>query len=289
MPEFVRVGKVTSAALDEISGIQAGEGKDWLVHSDDGAPAIHVIDAAGGLQARIALNGSKNRDWEDVTRIPGAEGSLLVIADTGDNLAQRKHIRLFFYPLPERDAGGELPAGLNLSHDIKLRFPDGPRDCEAVAFDPASQNILLLSKRDVPPRIYGINVQRAISESDAELEFLGEMAKLRPPTPMEVLKDPGRGPWISQPTGMDISTDGKLLALITYRSLYLFRRGTQETWPQALLRQPVEIVGPPGYHDEAVGFSRDQAGVIVTGENLPASIYRLDLTIGLPDQPGSMP
>lgn len=287
--DFIRVGEVTAAALDEISGIQAGEGKDWLVHTDDGAPVIHVIDTQGLVQANVALKGSKNQDWEDVTSIPGTEGPLLVIADSGDNHALRKHIRLLFYPLPVRNAAGKLPGSLDLLHDIKLRFPDGPKDCEAVAFDPASQSILLITKRDVPPRIYGIGVQRALSESDAELEFLGETAKLRPPTPMDVFKDPGRGPWISQPTGMDISADGKLLAIITYRSLYLFHRAAQETWPQALFRKPVEIVGPPGYHDEAVGFSRDQTRLLVTGENLPAAIYQLDLTSGVANQPGSMP
>lgn len=287
--DFVRMGAVTAPALDEISGIQAAEGTDWVVHTDDGAPIIHVIDAKGALHASIPLKGSRNRDWEDVTIIPGPDRPWLVIADTGDNLSQRKHIRFYFYPLPVRNAAGRLAGSLDLLHDIRLRFPDGPRDCEAVAYDPASQSILLITKRDVPPRIYGIRVQQAISASEAELEFLGEMVKLRPPAPMEVLKDPGRGPWISQPTGMDISADGKLLAIITYRSLYVFQRGTQESWPQALLRKPAEIVGPPGYHDEAVGFSHDQASLIVTGENLPASIYQMELTNALRNQAESIP
>ncbi len=52
-----------------------------------------------------------------------------------------------------------------------------------------------------------------------------------------------------------------LIAVITYRSLYVFERRDDETWPEAFQREPVEYLGPPGLHDEAVGFSHDQKSI----------------------------
>ena len=282
-PSFVQTGSVAEAALDEISGIQAGNGADWWVHTDDGRPQVYAIGTDGNLETGVALNGALNRDWEDMTRAPGPDGPLLVISDSGDNEGTRKRIQLYFYPMPVRDSTGRLPASLELQHRINLRYPDGPRDCESAAFEPVDQRILLVTKRDIPPRIYGIRLDLALSAADAELEFLGETARLRPPTPVDLIREPSRGAWISQPTGMDISPDGRIAAVITNRSLYLFRRETGETWRDALARTPLEIEGPPGYHEEAVSFSRDGERVMVLSETLPAPVYQLDVRGVFPD------
>ena len=282
-PVFIQAGRVTAAALDEISGMEAGEGAEWWVHTDDGQPLVHAIDSNGDIEASVALENARNRDWEDITRVPGDDGPLLVISDSGDNERRRKTIQLYFYPLPVRDGAGRLPTGLKLNHRIDLRYPDGPRDCESAAFDPVGQRILLVTKRDVPPRIYGIDLDAALVQPDAELAFLGEMARLRAPTPLDLIRDPGRGAWVSQPTGMDISADGRVAAVITYRSLYLFQRRPAESWPDALSRTPREIEGPPGFYEEAVSFSRDRQNIMVTSERLPAAIYRLDLSGMFPD------
>jgi hypothetical protein len=83
--------------------------------------------------------------------------------------------------------------------------------------------------------------------------------------------------WVSQPTGMDISPDGRTAAVITYRSLYLWSREAGESWADAFQKEPLEVPGPPGTHDEAVAFSADGKSVYVTTERRPAPIYRYDL------------
>ena len=103
------------------------------------------------------------------------------------------------------------------------------------------------------------------------------MPGLRPPAPRDLILSPDRGAWVSQPTGMDIGSDGRLAAVITYRSLYLFRREEKQSWPEAFMNVPQEFVGPPGLYEEAVGVSADQSSVIVATERLPAPIYRLSL------------
>ena len=113
--------------------------------------------------------------------------------------------------------------------------------------------------------------------SPGEAEYLGEVPVFRPPTRRDIIRSPGRGFWVSQPTGMDISPNGRMAAVITYRSLYLFQRQGQESWLEAFQRQPDEYIGPPGNHDEAVAFSLDGRSVFVTTERRPAPLYRLDL------------
>jgi hypothetical protein len=272
-PGLQLAGKLEADRLDEASGIQAGIGGVFFVHNDEGK-RLFLTDATGRDLGSYKVEGAKNKDWEDIARVPGAEGPLLVLGDIGDNHAARSRVSLYFLSEPTVD---EPEGKLEVQHRLRFSYPDGPRDVEAMAYDPVSGRLLLLSKRDQPPRLYGLPLDLALWQHEMEAEFLGEVPGFRPPTRSDILKHPRRGLWVSQPTGMDISPDGRLAAVITYRSLYLFRREGTESWPDAFLRQPVEYEGPPGTHEEAVSFSLDGRSVIVTTEGRPAPVYRLDL------------
>lgn len=284
---FERIGTVRVAGLDEISGIAALPGGEFVVHNDDGSPRLYVIAADGTLRQRVEIDGVRVRNWEDLAVMPVPAGSLLVIADTGDNAGLRKSVRLYFVALPGSEAGDTAAGRLRAVHALKLRYPGGPRDVESVAYDPVGARLLLLSKRDRPPRLYGIDAATALQRDEATAEFLGEVTGLRPPARADLLRNPLRGPWVSQPTGLDIRADGRMAAIITYRSLYLFRRENGEDWSAAFRRVPLEIPGPPGTHDEAVTFDATGTSIIVTTEGLPAPVYRFDLARAI--QPASSP
>jgi len=271
--EFRVVGRLESKKLDEASGLQAGEDGVFFLHNDDGSE-IFAIDSTGRDIGRMRVRDAKNKDWEDIGRIPGENGPLLVIGDTGDNHHARKSVRLYFIEEPRP---GDFNRSVEFSHEVKVRYPGGPRDVESMAYDPASGMILLLSKRDQPPRLYGIPLDKALDEKKVEAEFLAEVTGFRPPTRSDIMKNLKRGMWVSQPTGMDISADGRMAAVITYRSLYLFHREDNETWAEAFQRQPEEFIGPPGLHDEAVSFGHDQRSIYVTTERRPAPLYRLEI------------
>jgi len=269
---FHMTGTLENPVIDEASGLQAGADGVFYTHND-GKRDVFVIDAAGRHLGAFKLDGAKNRDWEDITRVPDGDGHLLVIADSGDNEARYNDIRLYFFPEP---APGEYDRDHAATHRVKVTYPDGPRDVESAAWDADGGRILLLSKRDVPPRLYGVPLERALAEDDLEAEYLGELRGLRPPTPVDRLGSK-RGAWVSQPTAMDISPDGRTAAVLTYRSLYLYTRAEGQGWPEAFRGEPREFIGPPGTHDEAVAFSLDGKAVYVTTERRPAPVYRLDL------------
>jgi hypothetical protein len=176
---FERLGVIRSSKLDEISGLQPGLGDDWIVHNDDGKARLHIIDLNGTHKASVRLNEAKNKDWEDLTVIPGPDGPVLVVADTGNNKIHRNSVRLVLTPLPVPDSQGQYPERMDIMHMVKVKYPDGSRDCEAIAYDRIGNQILFMTKQDAPPRLYGIGIDAVLNKKEVTLEFLGKVAGLR--------------------------------------------------------------------------------------------------------------
>src|SRR5262249_61661631 len=83
-------------------------------------------------------------DPEDIAVGPCAAGttrSCIYLADTGDNLRQRKRLDVLRVPEPERLADANVSAT-----GIPVTLPDGPRDIQALAVDPPSTHPYLVSK-----------------------------------------------------------------------------------------------------------------------------------------------
>jgi len=277
-----KTGWLDEDKLDEASGLQASFSYpgDFFTHNDSGKSVIYVIDDSGNDLGKFDVEPAKNKDWEDITSVPVDDGRWLVAGDIGDNSAKRKYITLYFVEEPGPGKNGRYSGEQLLQHRLDLNYPDGPRDCESMSYDPIGNQILLLSKRDKPARLYAIDLETALTESEAELSFLGTIWPFRQPTIKDRAKWGGRTDWISQPTGFDISGDGSEAAIISYRSLYRFRRKANEDWITALQRKPTEVVGPPAPQNEAVAYSLDGEYIFVTTEKLPAPVFRFQFTDG---------
>lgn len=275
-----RTGWLASNKLNEASGMQASYSRegDFFVHNDEGKPVIYAVDETGADLGLVSIVPAKNKDWEDITSVPVAGGRWIVAGDIGDNWSKRKSIKLYFIEEPQTGKDNRYAGRQELKHSLVLTYPDGPRDCESMAYDPIDKQILLLSKRDKPPRLYAVDLETALTQRSAELEFLGTTSPLRPPTPQDHLHWGGRTDWISQPTGFDISADGSEAVIITYRSLYRYRRQENEDWLTAMQRKPEEVVGPPAVQNEAVAYSVDGKSIYVTTEKRPAPMHRIEFT-----------
>ncbi|MFT5139634.1 MAG: hypothetical protein ACI9CB_001280 [Rhodothermales bacterium] len=277
---ITKTGTLENSKLDEASGIQASWTREdrYFLHNDDGKAEVFVINAEGADLGSFLVKGARNRDWEDISMVPTASGPLMVIADSGDNFAKFKSIWLYFFFEPNADELGRYSGNVPLFHAIELQYPDGARDCESIAYDSSSGKIYLLSKRDKPAGIYSIPLDDALSKTQATLSFEGNLATLRPPNVSDTkIFGKREGKWVSQPNGMDISQDGKIAALITYRSIYLFRRQDGEDWPTVLARKPVEFIGPSSRTEEAIGFTNEGTSIMVTAEGRSAPVYRIRL------------
>ncbi len=275
-----RTGWLVADTLNEASGLQASYSRkgDFFTHNDDGEPIIYAIDETGADLGLVFIVPAKNKDWEDITSVPVNGGHWIVAGDIGDNWSNRNSIKLYFIEEPQVGENDRYAGHQELKHWLTLTYPDGPRDCESMAYDPVGKQILLLSKRDKPPRLYAVDLETALTQARVELNFLGTTSALRPPTSDDRLQWGGKTDWISQPTGLDISADGTEATIITYRSLYRYHRQDNEDWLTALQGRPEEVVGPAAVQNEAVAYSLDGKAIYVTTEKRPAPIYRIEFT-----------
>lgn len=252
----------------------------YFLHNDDGIPQVFAMSETGEDLGAFLIEGATNRDWEDMTGVPTDAGPLIVVADTGDNFTQHDQVFLYFIAEPEPGPDGRYSGSVPLQHTLALRYPDGARDCESVAYEPASGTIVFISKRDKPPQIYSIAVSDALAVQEAELDYHGNVSVFRPPSARDMVYFGERdGPWVSQPTGLDFNPAGTQAAIISYRSVYLFNRASDQTWPQAFSMKPREILGPDSKKEESISFSNDGKSIMVTTEGLDAPVYRLN-TLG---------
>ncbi|MEJ2385095.1 MAG: hypothetical protein P8Y54_11980 [Xanthomonadales bacterium] len=73
---FTITGTLENRAIDEASGLQAGANGVFYTHNDEKRD-VFVIDESGRDVGAFKLDGAKNRDWEDITRVPSDDGHLL--------------------------------------------------------------------------------------------------------------------------------------------------------------------------------------------------------------------
>ena len=272
----VVAGSLEAPPNSEASGLTASRrspGLLWLHDDSGGRPEIHAVNLKGVLQGKIRLDGASSGDWEDIAAAEIDGKAYLILADTGDNDAKRSKVYLHILPEP---AVGELsPSGsvtVRPSASLRITYPDGPRDCEAVAVDAREGAIYLLSKRDETPRLYRVDIPRPLKSGDVTPSFVGEVGNL----PQKGMKR-SDGRVLSWPTAMDFSPDGRFAAVLTYTSPVLFERQGSEPWQDTLARTPTVL--PP--HDlpqaESLGFSSDGRSLYVASEKT-RNLVRYDLS-----------
>ncbi len=258
--------------LDEVSGFAPAPGGGLWALQDGGNPAaLYRLDRHGRLLATWPVSGVQNTDWESLAGFRRGGRDWLLVADTGDNGGLRRTLQLHVFAEP----GSGPPQPIVPAWSIVFRWPDGPRDCEAVAVDSNSNQVLLVSKKRQPPELFAVPLGMADGVRTARL--LGRLAGVPrtasgngPPTP-----DQRMAHWV---TGLDLSPDGRQLAVLTYSEVLLYARRDQEPWATAITRAP-RIVPLPTLlpQAEAIAWSADGQHLHVSGEFSPAPIYRLSL------------
>jgi hypothetical protein len=268
-------GLMTDPALNEVSGLavsRAHPGTIW-VENDSGNPAaIYAVRTGGALQATLKIEGAPNIDWEDIAAFDEDGHHYLLLSDTGDNGGIRKTLALYAIEEPATLRN----ASVRPVWSIQFRWPDGPRDCEALAVDVRRGEILLVTKKRVPPQLFRLPLHPADSRLQTA-ELIGTVAGIPQPTAEELEDSPRYGRYFAQITAADISADGRLIALMDYRRVYLYRRRDEESWAQALTRVPQRLSFGWLPQAEALGFSPSGEALYVSGEHVPAPIVRIDV------------
>ncbi len=264
---------VTDPRLAEISGLGVSRrhpGVLWA-HNDSGDdPALFALGSDGQVRARLLLRDAPNIDFEDIAAFELDGTAYLLIADVGDNGGMRRELMLHVLAEPATLADGDI----DVAWTIRFRWPDGPRDCEAVAVDPIHGEVLLVSKKRVPPELFRLPLRPAADDLQVA-ERIGLLHGIAQPSADDLQRNPRYGRYRSQVTGADLSTDGRQLAVLNYLQAYVYRRGPDESWATAAERPPLAVPFPWLAQAEAIAFEPDGQTLWISTEHLPAPLLRL--------------
>jgi len=270
----VMIGKIEDSGIREASGLARSQRQDnvlWVINDNGADEWVHAITPRGKRLGEFDLKKSKNRDWEDLASFKLHEEPYLLIADIGDNDAKRETRTLYVVKEPPAKKNKEK----KIAWRIDYKYPDGPRDAEAVAVDVENRRALVLSKRDIPPVLYELPLQPE-SEKTITAKWLGTITSLPAPSRQDVEFAPKTKDWHWQPVGMDISEDNLAAVILTYRAVYYYKRQPGQDWFDALNSRPRRASIGRFRNAEAIAFGDDRRNVVVTGENKHSPILLID-------------
>jgi len=268
-PEYA--GVLSDADLDEVSGLAASRahpGIYWAQNDSGNGPKLVAIKSDGSRVATMTLAGAENVDWEDLDAFDLGGKHYLLVADTGDNGGIRKQLTLYVVEEPARlvDGGSMKPAWI-----INFKWPDGARDCEASAVDAARGEVLLISKKRVPPEVFRVSLHPANGDVQTA-ELLATLSDISQPSQEELKKNPVYGRYRSQITAADLSPNGRVLAVLNYHSVHLYVRNSGQDWAQVMKTMPGQLELPWLPQAEGIAFSPDGRSLLIGSEQRPSPL-----------------
>jgi hypothetical protein len=283
----IQVGHLADRGLVEASGLAPSRLRNdllWAINDSGNEPFLYAVSTNGASLGAVRILDAQNRDWEDLASFRLRNTAYLLIADVGDNSENRENY--FLYVIEEPTIKAERLAedrGLAWAWRMQFYYEDGPRDCESVAIDLPGRQILLLSKRNMPPVVYRLPLMPGSKESIHVATHLTTVPHIPQAKVKDIVEDPGFGRSRSQPTAMDLSPDGSKAVVLTYRNAYLFLRAADKTWSETFAGWPLLISLPKIRQAEALCFGTDGKTLFVTSEKRPAPLLRLDQLDGSRD------
>lgn len=248
-------GQIDPALMPEVSGIVQSlryDGVFWVLGDSGTGNRIAPVTAEGklarGWPGPVTIEGVKNNDWEDLAL--DGKGNL-VIADLGNNSGRRKQLMLHFVREPRPGAASVKPARTLRVHYEDQQGGSDDFDCEALFC--SNDRFFVLTKRR--------------SDNRTVLYRLAGEAAGRS-NPLRRVADFDVGGLV---TAADVSPDGRLVAVLTYTSLWVFpaEPKTGDIFRGSARRLPIFA-----WQAEGVAFDGNDALVVV---NEAGQLHRVAL------------
>lgn len=268
-----QIATLEDRRVDESSGIVASRrnpGIYWT-HNDSGdGPFVYAFDRAGRKRGTWRVEGAKARDWEDIAAGPGPEASrtYLYAGDVGDNDEERDFVIVYRFPEPEvtdADAASmhDSPRATAAAEAIRIKYPDGAHNCEALLVHPATGDLYVVTKDTDSAGVYKLSAPF----DSSNVNTFARVAVLR-----------GPGFFGTLVTGADISPDGRRVALCDYASGYELTlpegsKSFDDIWTQ----KPTLVPLGPRRQGESVCYSLDGNALLATSEGTPAPLFEVIL------------
>lgn len=263
------LGTLDIAVLPEASGIEIPtDGSRLYVMNDGTTPVFDVMQLDGSAAKRVRVTGFRPLDLEELALGRCGAEQCLYLGDIGDNATRRDTVQLAL--IVEREV---YPAEVEALRIVRARYPDGPRDAEAMAVD-ANGDLWIVTKtpymQPAPAEIYRLNAAAIAGTGVQTLEPRGAIATT----------DLGAGASSRRvATGMDIAPDGRRFVIITYDVAleFAFAPGDKlpESWREG---ESFRVIEPaPLIQLESIAYADGGRAIVYTTESVrgtPAPIFR---------------
>lgn len=269
--QAVQLALLEDRRITESSGLVASRRNPGLfwTHNDSGdGPFVYAFDRAGRARGAWRVEGAQALDWEDIAAGPGpVQGqSYLYAGDIGDNERAREFVVVYRFPEPEVPAGqadGKEARKTEPAEAIRLKYPDGAHNAEALAVHPTTGDLYVITKASAEAVVYKL----AAPFDSKALNTLTKVATLRGPDFFGTLI-----------TGADISPDGRRAALCDYAQGYELTlpegsKSFDEIWKQT----PTAVSLGPRLQGESIAYRLDGAALLATSEKTPTPLFEVVL------------
>ena len=232
--------------ITESSGLAASQVHPGVLytHNDSGdAARVFAVGPDGRVLATLRLAGVQARDWEAIAAGRDERGQpALFVGDVGDNRGTWLSVAVYRISEPAALRNATVPA-----RRYRLRYPDGPRNAEALLVDPRSNRLYVASKDPVGGGLYEAP---ATLRSD-QVNLLRRVASV--PS------------WI---TDGAFSPDGRTFVLRGYLDAYVYTASGTRLDSFSL---------PAQEQGESVTYTRDGRDLLVGSEGADSPVWRVRL------------
>jgi hypothetical protein len=219
-PAATLTGRFASARLTESSGVAVSRAHPGILwsHNDSGdGPYVYATDLRGSDRGALRVAGARAVDWEDMALgpCPGGPADCLYLGDIGDNLERRASVTIYVVAEPAPPVSRvDTHRATVAAQALRVRYPDGAHDVEALYVSPRDTAVYLISKgRGGSIRLYRVPRTAWGTERTVQAELVQTLA---------IMPDPAAGRLV---TGAAIRRDGALVAVRTYTEIYFYSPG----------------------------------------------------------------
>ena len=245
------LGDIEDRALAESSGLAVSNRHPdilWSINDSGDGPNLYAMHTDGASAGSWPVAIERANDWEAMDSFVKDGIAYLVIGDIGDNLQWRDDVSIWVVREPEVLHTPGVP--LKPEWQIRFSYPNGPRDSEALAVDPAAEKIYVLTKRDYPPQLYVLPLNPSQGHTPVMADLVSALPGMPRATDLdyEEMED---AHWRHLPTGMDLHEH--LLLLTTLRHAYVYDLNMPD-------KLPIRVRLPSTGQREAIAFAAGKAG-----------------------------
>ena len=196
--------------LREASGIAVSHARPDIlwVHNDSNNPFVIVaLDTLGRVRGRVRIDTTRaSIDWEDIAVARCGDADCIYLADIGDNYSGRDAVSILRFGEP--DPGSDSVATPDV---FPFRFPDGPRDAEAMFILPGERVFIITKGRSAAAALYAY--PGSLRSDTVTLTHVRDLTA-------------GIAQFPNMVTGAAASPDGQIVAVRTYSFLRLYTPAT---------------------------------------------------------------